>query len=253
MRRKILVSAYGCEPGKGSEQGVGWNWVREILRFCDVWVITRANNQECIEVTCGAGKPDGIHFFYYDLPNFARAFKRREKGLYLYYMLWQWGAYRHAKQLCATQRFDYCLHLTFGSIWLPTFMHRLPIPFIWGPVGGGEAVPFDLIDTLPWRGRFVQYSRYVLIRLLRFNPLFNGPSKCACAILARTEDTAAVFSKRDRDKISVILETAMSGEFLSSTAEIAGDSGPEIRTVLGSCVLTGISSGLYHGIEEVMV
>ena len=24
---KILISAYACEPGKGSEPGVGWRWV----------------------------------------------------------------------------------------------------------------------------------------------------------------------------------------------------------------------------------
>lgn len=30
---KILFSAYACEPGKGSEPGVGWNWGRQITRF----------------------------------------------------------------------------------------------------------------------------------------------------------------------------------------------------------------------------
>ena len=46
---KVLVSAYACEPGKGSEPGVGWQWVRQIARFHDTWVITRANNREKIE------------------------------------------------------------------------------------------------------------------------------------------------------------------------------------------------------------
>jgi len=46
---KVLVSAYACEPHKGSEPGVGWNWVKQIARFHEVWVITRANNKEKIE------------------------------------------------------------------------------------------------------------------------------------------------------------------------------------------------------------
>ena len=42
---KVLISAYACEPGKGSEPGVGWNWVRQIADFAkEVWVITKANN-----------------------------------------------------------------------------------------------------------------------------------------------------------------------------------------------------------------
>jgi len=47
--RKVLVSAYACEPGKGSEPEVGWQWVHQIARFHEVWVITRANNRLQIE------------------------------------------------------------------------------------------------------------------------------------------------------------------------------------------------------------
>ena len=47
--RKILVSAYACEPYKGSEQAVGWNIVLELAKTDDVHVITRANNKIPIE------------------------------------------------------------------------------------------------------------------------------------------------------------------------------------------------------------
>lgn len=47
--RTILVSAYACEPYKGSEQTVGWNIVLELAKNNIVHVITRANNQEPIE------------------------------------------------------------------------------------------------------------------------------------------------------------------------------------------------------------
>ena len=30
---KIFVSAYACEPGLGSEIGVGWHWVLEFFYF----------------------------------------------------------------------------------------------------------------------------------------------------------------------------------------------------------------------------
>jgi allantoicase len=29
---KVLLSAYACEPGRGTELGVGWNTVREVAR-----------------------------------------------------------------------------------------------------------------------------------------------------------------------------------------------------------------------------
>ena len=46
---RVLISAYACEPGKGSEPGVGWNWVKQISRFYETFVITRSNNKEAIE------------------------------------------------------------------------------------------------------------------------------------------------------------------------------------------------------------
>ena len=39
-RLRVLLSAYACEPGKGSEAGNGWNWARELSRYEDVWVLT---------------------------------------------------------------------------------------------------------------------------------------------------------------------------------------------------------------------
>ncbi len=46
---KVLVSAYACEPGKGSEPGAGWNWVVAAARQHELCVLTRANNRESIE------------------------------------------------------------------------------------------------------------------------------------------------------------------------------------------------------------
>ena len=48
-RLKVLISAYACESGKGSESGVGWNMVSEMAKYHDIWVMTRANNRPVIE------------------------------------------------------------------------------------------------------------------------------------------------------------------------------------------------------------
>jgi glycosyltransferase involved in cell wall biosynthesis len=211
-KRRILVSAYGCEPYKGSEQGVGWHWVMELAKTAEVWVITRSNNRHAIESASLGSVVDSIRFVYYDLSERWRRFKRKEKGLYLYYAFWQWGAYKLARELNREWQFDFCQHLTFGSVWLPTFMYRLPIPFIWGPVGGGEAIPFPLISILPFRSRLAQFLRYFLIRFAIYNPLFRAPAQAACSIIVRTEDTARIFPEKSKSKINVVLETGVSVE-----------------------------------------
>ena len=212
---RILISAYGCEPNKGSEQGVGWHWVLELAKTQELWVITRINNQQGIESALPASLVERIHFIYYDLPVFVKRFKRKEKGLYFYYALWQWGAYKRAKQLLKEINFDFSMHLTFGSMWMPTFMHKLPIPFLWGPIGGGESVPPGYIKTLSKYSRFFQYARQILIRSSAFNPLIVGPAKKAHAIIARTEDSQKVIPKKYQHKVKVMLETGMSDEVLN--------------------------------------
>ena len=46
--KKIFVSAYACEPGMGSEIGVGWHWVIELAKYHEVWVLTRESNRGTI-------------------------------------------------------------------------------------------------------------------------------------------------------------------------------------------------------------
>lgn len=45
---KILLSAYACEPNKGSEPGVGWSWATEYAKQHQVWV-----GLPCIAIATG--------------------------------------------------------------------------------------------------------------------------------------------------------------------------------------------------------
>ena len=46
---KILLSAYACEPNKGSEPEVGWQWAVNIARKHEVWILTKENNRHTID------------------------------------------------------------------------------------------------------------------------------------------------------------------------------------------------------------
>jgi len=141
---RVLLSAYACEPGKGSEPGIGWNWAREIaLRGHETWVLTRANNQATIEAKLsGKNAISNLHFLYYDLPQWLQRWKKLPGGIHIYYLLWQWGAYQFVKSVHRQKRFDLVHHITFVLIHMPGFMGNLGIPFILGPVGGGERSPW---------------------------------------------------------------------------------------------------------------
>jgi glycosyltransferase involved in cell wall biosynthesis len=55
-----------------------------------------------------------LHPVYLDLPKWARWWKRGQRGVRLYYILWQWRARRIARALHAEHRFDVAHHITFA-------------------------------------------------------------------------------------------------------------------------------------------
>lgn len=112
MNKSILVSAYGCEPLKGSEPGVGWNWVLQLAQQNKLYVITRANNKAAIEEYLPTSIRHNITFYYYDTPLFLRQFKNKAKGLYFYYFFWQIGIVSIAKKIIRNNHVDYTMHLT---------------------------------------------------------------------------------------------------------------------------------------------
>ena len=166
-RLKVLISAYACEPGKGSEPGVGWNVTVEAARRHDVWVITRANNRPMIEPELARNPMPSLHMVYYDLPRWTRWWKRGARGTRLYYYLWQLALYSVARRLHQEIRFDVTHHVTFVTYWMPSLIPFLPAPCLWGPVGGGESAPKALQVDGGWRGRLFEGLRSIAAGAVR--------------------------------------------------------------------------------------
>jgi glycosyltransferase involved in cell wall biosynthesis len=216
---KLLLSAYACEPSKGSEPGVGWNWVQALLRRgYDLHVITRSNNRADIESAAGMGGRTA-KFAYYDLPAWARFWKKWPGGIYLYYLLWQIGAFRLARQLHAAERFDCVHHITFVSFRQPSFMGFLGIPFIFGPVGGAESMPRALRKGLPISGRVAEAIRNAGNSLIAFDPFMHLTYSRAQLIACTTEETLVRVPKRHRERCIVQRAIGIDGTAFSLGAQ----------------------------------
>ena len=59
--KKILLVAFSCQPGKGSEPGVGWNWAVQAAKTQDVWVLTRSKMKKYVEPAIPEELKDSLH------------------------------------------------------------------------------------------------------------------------------------------------------------------------------------------------
>lgn len=207
----ILLIAYACEPNKTSEPGVGWNFSREILNFDmvkHVTMITRANNQKNIE---SQSENREIEYLYYDLAKpFLFIKKRVPMGIQIYYLLWQIGAYLQARKLLhqKTNFYNLCHHLTFGvsKVTPPAFL--LDIPFIWGPIGGGDKIPSAFLKESSFKNKIEEFIYISIHKLSYLSPLAYLTRKKAKAIIFRTKSTKENFPKNGCQNRNIICETA---------------------------------------------
>ena len=198
---KVLISAYACEPNKGSEPGVGWNWVRAAASSHEVWVLTRANNRSAVEAALERGPIPSLHFIYLDLPWMLRVWKHGRLRVRVYYSLWQLEAARVARALHRQHQFDVVHHLTFANLWFPGLVCAARAPFVLGPCSGGQSVPLRLYPALGLAGSATEVMLRLGKAVSRLNPLVQFTWSRASVIVVNNEETRQALPRRHRRKV----------------------------------------------------
>jgi glycosyltransferase involved in cell wall biosynthesis len=211
-RVKVLLSAYACEPHRGSEPGKGWNVTMRITQGHDVWVIVRADHRNAIEAELKENPKPNIKWIFYDLPYWMRFWRKGLRGINFHYYMWQLGAFFKAKQLHRDVHFDIIHHVSYSRYWQPSFMPFIDVPFIWGPVGGGESVPSGLYKSLSFRGRLLEYLRNFIRVIGNHDPFVRKTANRATIRLATTMETFKELRKFTSKPISILPAIALSDE-----------------------------------------
>ncbi|GJL55214.1 MAG: hypothetical protein NPIRA02_23460 [Nitrospirales bacterium] len=161
-----------------------------LAQFHDVWVLTQNYYQRPIEEELAKSPVSGLHFIYHDLPSWAHQWWHRgQRGIQLHYYLWQLGAYNVVLRLHRKVLFDVAHHLTLGRYWTPSLLSMLPIPFIFGPVGGGESAPSSFFPSFGLRGFMYEYVRMAVRFFGECDPLVRATIRNAKVILSPTLET----------------------------------------------------------------
>ena len=217
MMKKILISTYACEPGRGSEEGNGWNYASMLSEHgLEVHCLTKTEGKPTIEATLAQGDLPNLRVHYVLVPGWVDKFCHSNIiGMYFHYIYWQWQAYKVARKLSQTNTFALVHHATYGSIQLGSFMYKLGIPFIFGPVGGGQRAPKSMKRYFgaywsrewlrDWVGTVLQYT----------NPGYYNAVRKAALLLVSNKDTLKLAKKlRPNQPINSVWDAGMHSSFL---------------------------------------
>ena len=198
-RLKVLVSAYACSPCQGSEPGMGWGWVNAMSQHHELWVICSEKFRSETENALDKNPElrDCIHFHYIPRKRFRLIEKLCPLSYYWTYRTWQQDACRLAANLHSEICFDVAHQLNMVGFREPGYLWKLPIPYVWGPIGGLELTPWRFLSCMGTYGALYHGARNIT-NLLQMNFLprpRRAADKADANIISATDGIARLVRK----------------------------------------------------------
>jgi len=250
---KILVAAIACSPILGSEAYVGWSAVRALSRNHELWVIINNLAKEGAQAAVAKGEvPGNVHFIYH-----GRSHEELDKtflspwnpnrliarlGSWVNYLDWNNGLLELARKFHAQVGFDLIHHVTYATWRVGSPLVRLGLPFVWGPIGGGENIPFSFLSMLSTQSAAFEIVRKVSDLVSTFSRNVRRTARFSSHIFVANKETESRAEKLRGRKMSVsrLLQVFFSDE---SIAKFSDD--PETKSFAGT--LRFFAGGMLEG------
>lgn len=233
---KVLVSAYGCNPASGGEDGNGFHWTWEMAQHGhQVWCLTTSQGEtgaiaKLVADSAYQTTNQRIQFIYPQVPSWVTYFYRWQFGVYLHYMVWQYIAWRTAQRLDREIDFDLVHHATYSSLKMGSWLWRLGKPMVYGPVGGAQKAPIAFRRFLPdWFQTETLRSAFSWV-LTSFDYNLQQNLRHATLVLASNDESAALARKLGATCVELFLDTGLSAAF-QLTGYPERESGPVLKVL----------------------
>jgi len=203
-RPRLLVFAYACEPGRGSEPGAGWGLVRALASIAQCTVLVGPEHIPAIRRWESAHPESTTTFVEVPEPRWAPAEPRHRFTWFVVYRGWLTHARRAGLTLHRERPFDGVYHATYSTYWLPTPAVDFGVPCVWGPVGGAVDTPGPLRPLFGWRGMLTSWLDRVAVRALGTMPASRRTAHKAAAIVVQNSETLEALPRRARSRATIL-------------------------------------------------
>lgn len=215
---RVLINAYACSPGMGSEPGMAWNWCVNLAKYCELYIITEGEFQDKIETTLASLPQGGNMYFYYN-PVSDRVRKmcwnQGDWRFYKYYREWQLKTADIAREICRREQIDILHQLNMIGFREPGYLWKVSqetgIPFVWGPVDAKDSFPMAYAEGAGMKVRmFLHLKNFITKCQLRYSKRVQKAVYTAEYVLAASSNSVSSFKKYLTTDALLINETGTS-------------------------------------------
>ncbi|MGH9139052.1 MAG: glycosyltransferase [Acidimicrobiales bacterium] len=200
-RPRLLVLAFACSPGVGSEPGAGWGVVRALSSFADLDVLVGPEHTAALaEWSAANPTAHSIRFHTVPEPFWSRGPVRRAPLLFLVYLAWMRRALPVARELVASKEYAAVVQATYSPYWLPSIGAQIGLPLVWGPVGGAVRTPLRLWRLLGLSGVLSELRDLVAVRACARLPRTRATWRAAALAIVNNEETLAALDDPTRQR-----------------------------------------------------
>jgi glycosyltransferase involved in cell wall biosynthesis len=196
----ILLNTYACAPNKGSEPGLGWNWVIHLAKYCKLHVITEGEWKDEIDAELKKiPYSENIQFYYNPVSDKIRrmCWNQGDWRFYYYYQKWQKEALQIAKSIIQNNQIDIVHQFNMIGFREPGYLWKIKDkPFIWGPVDAKESFPVNYLTEADLKSKVKVYLKNYITKLqLTFSYRVRMAAKRSSVLLAASSESVSTFKK----------------------------------------------------------
>ena len=191
---------------------MGWNWVSNLAKYCDLFIITEEEFRDMIEAvvpTLQHGK--NMHFYYNPVTPEVRkmCWNQGDWRFYWHYRQWQKRTLKLAREICAKEKIDIIHQLNMIGYREPGLLWKIEgYKYVWGPVGGMETMPVAYLKEAGIKTKAFNVLKNVINTLqYKYQPNVHKAYKKADALIAATRGCQQIMQHYYIGEVQLINET----------------------------------------------
>lgn len=210
-KKNVLVVAFSADPLASMESRLGWQRALGAAKHFNTWLLCEKHDELTIEAFLAKHGPiENLHVHYVERTPIEYWMYDTLGLFYFAYHRWHRRAYEQAKALHEKIGFDLVHQANFCGYREPGYCWKLDAPFVWGPVGGTQDLPFRFLTQVGIRGAVHEFFRSLVNALhFRYRRRVIGALRASAKILVANTTCQRDFGRVHGIATEVQLETGI--------------------------------------------